>query len=305
LLGNEKTFNSEFRHPIEKMGDENRKALLSRRIRPFLLRRTKDRVASELPPKTEMIRHVALSGTQRDVYESIRLSMDKKIRSEISKKGIARSQIIILDALLKLRQVCCDPRLLRGGATRKATASAKLMALMDMLDELLLENRRILIFSQFATMLSLIETELKARKIAYAKLTGETVDRAGVIHAFQEGKVPLFLISLKAGGVGLNLTTADTVIHYDPWWNPAVENQATDRAWRIGQDKPVFVYKLIARGTLEEKIQMLQQKKADLVSTILSPGEAKGVEITLEDLQTIFEPLAGGSGDDEPEWEEK
>ena len=292
LLGNEKIFNSEFRHPIEKLADDNRKALLTRRIRPFLLRRTKDKVANELPPKTEMIRHVDLTSIQRDIYETVRLSMDKKIRDEIAKKGVAKSQIMILDALLKLRQVCCDPRLLRGGANRKAAASAKLAALMEMVDELMLEKRRILIFSQFTSMLALIETELKARSIPYTVLTGDTTDRAGAIRAFQEGKVPLFLISLKAGGVGLNLTAADTVIHYDPWWNPAVENQATDRAWRIGQDKPVFVYKLIARGTLEEKIQELQHKKADLADAILSTGEVQGVQITPEDLQAIFEPLA-------------
>lgn len=299
LLGNEKIFNSEFRHPIEKLADDNRKALLTRRIRPFLLRRTKDKVADELPPKTEMIRHVDLTLVQRDIYETVRLSMDKKIRDEIAKKGVAKSQIMILDALLKLRQVCCDPRLLRGGANRKAAASAKLAALMEMVDELMLEKRRILIFSQFTSMLALIETELKARNLPYTVLTGDTADRAGAIRAFQEGKVPLFLISLKAGGVGLNLTAADTVIHYDPWWNPAVENQATDRAWRIGQDKPVFVYKLIARGTLEEKIQELQHKKADLAGAILSTGEVQSVQITPEDLQAIFEPLAETEDDAE------
>ncbi|MDL2284194.1 DEAD/DEAH box helicase [Oxalobacter sp. OttesenSCG-928-P03] len=303
LLGNEKTFNSEFRHPIEKLADDNRRALLARRIRPFLLRRTKDKVADELPPKTEMVRNVELTSSQRDIYETVRLAMDKKIRDEIAKKGVARSQIVILDALLKLRQVCCDPRLLRGGANRKAAMSAKLAALMEMVEELLLENRRILVFSQFTSMLALIEAEFKARNFSYTVLTGDTVDRAGAIRTFQEGHVPLFLISLKAGGVGLNLTAADTVIHYDPWWNPAVENQATDRAWRIGQDKPVFVYKLIARGTLEEKIQELQQKKADLADAILSTGETQSVQITPEDLQAIFEPLES-IGDDELEFGE-
>jgi SNF2 family DNA or RNA helicase len=298
LLGNEKTFNSEFRHPIEKLADENRKALLAKRIRPFLLRRTKDKVADELPPKTEMVRNVELTSAQRDIYETVRLAMDKKIRDEIARKGVAKSQMVILEALLKLRQVCCDPRLLRGGANRKAVLSAKLSALMEMLEELLLENRRILVFSQFTSMLALIESELKLRQIAYTVLTGDTIDRAAAINAFQEGQAPIFLISLKAGGVGLNLTAADTVIHYDPWWNPAVENQATDRAWRIGQDKPVFVYRLIARGTLEEKIQDLQQRKADLADAILASGEAQGVQITPEDLQAIFEPLES-VGDEE------
>ena len=218
--------------------------------------------------------------------------MDKKVRDEIAKKGVARSQIVILEALLKLRQVCCDPRLVKSGLGKATEAtSSKLIELMEMLEELLSENRKILVFSQFTSMLSLIEAELKARKVKYALLTGDTVDRAGAVRSFQQGEVSLFLISLKAGGVGLNLTAADTVIHYDPWWNPATETQATDRAWRIGQDKPVFVYKLIANGTLEEKIQELQQKKADLAQAILATGEVQHVQITPEDLQSIFAPL--------------
>jgi SNF2 family DNA or RNA helicase len=162
-----------------------------------------------------------------------------------------------------------------------------------MLQSLLEDGRRILVFSQFTSMLALIEAELRTRKIAYALLTGDTEDRAGAVRAFQQGEVPLFLISLKAGGVGLNLTAADTVIHYDPWWNPAVENQATDRAWRIGQDKPVFVYKLIAKGTVEEKIQSLQQKKAELARAILDDGQAGNIKLTQDDLHAIFAPLEG------------
>jgi SNF2 family DNA or RNA helicase len=147
------------------------------------------------------------------------------------------------------------------------------------------------VFSQFTSMLALIADVLRARAVEFALLTGDTVDRAAPIAAFQEGSAAVFLISLKAGGVGLNLTAADTVIHYDPWWNPASENQATDRAWRIGQDKPVFVYKLIAKGTLEEKIQQLQQKKSELAQSILSEGESQKMALTQEDLQAIFAPL--------------
>ncbi len=292
LLGDEKTFNSQFRHPIERQDDPLRRALLNRRIKPFLLRRTKDNVAKELPPKTEMVRKVELAGAQRDLYETVRLAMDKKVRDEIDKKGVARSQIVILEALLKLRQVCCDPRLVKAlPPKKKDSGSAKLIDLMQMVDDLLEEGRKILVFSQFTSMLALIEEELTARKIAYALLTGDTKDRAAQVAAFQQGAVPIFLISLKAGGVGLNLTAADTVIHYDPWWNPAAENQATDRAWRIGQDKPVFVYKLIAKGTLEEKIQLLQQKKSDLAQSILADGESHKMSLTQEDLQAIFAPL--------------
>ena len=293
LLGDEKTFNSQFRHPIERQDDPVRRSLLNRRIKPFLLRRTKDNVAKELPQKTEMIRRIEISGPQRDLYETVRLAMDKKVREEIDRKGVARSQIVILEALLKLRQVCCDPRLVKAMPGKKNTAavSAKLTDLMQMVDDLLGEGRKILVFSQFTSMLGLIEEELDARKIPYAILTGETRDRSAQVAAFQQGAVPIFLISLKAGGVGLNLTAADTVIHYDPWWNPAAENQATDRAWRIGQDKPVFVYKLIAKGTLEEKIQLLQQKKSELAQSILAEGESQKMALTQEDLQAIFAPL--------------
>ena len=292
LLNDEKTFNSQFRYPIERQDDALRRALLNRRIKPFLLRRTKDNVAKELPPKTEMVRRIELSGAQRDLYETVRLAMDKKVRDEIDKKGVARSQIVILEALLKLRQVCCDPRLVKALPLKKqGSGSAKLIDLMQMVDDLLDEGRKILVFSQFTSMLALIEQELDTRRIPYALLTGDTRDRAAQVAAFQQGAVPIFLISLKAGGVGLNLTAADTVIHYDPWWNPQAENQATDRAWRIGQDKPVFVYKLIAKGTLEEKIQLLQQKKADLAQSILADGEAHKMVLTQDDLQAIFAPL--------------
>ncbi|CUI07159.1 COG0553: Superfamily II DNA/RNA helicases, SNF2 family [Janthinobacterium sp. CG23_2] len=293
LLGDEKQFNSDFRKPVERDGDAGRNAFLTRRIKPFLLRRTKDHVAKELPAKTEMLREVTLAGAQRDLYETVRLAMDKKVRAAIASKGVARSQIVILEALLKLRQVCCDPRLVSLAGGRKSGAqSAKLAELTVMLDELLDEGRKILVFSQFTSMLALIEDELRARKIGYALLTGDTKDRSAQVAAFQSGAVPVFLISLKAGGVGLNLTAADTVIHYDPWWNPAVENQATDRAWRIGQDKPVFVYKLIAKATLEEKIQEMQQRKAALASAVLSGGDTEGLQITQDDLQAIFAPLS-------------
>ncbi|NHZ33930.1 DEAD/DEAH box helicase [Massilia rubra] len=292
LLGDEKQFNSDFRKPVERDGDAGRNAFLTRRIKPFLLRRTKDHVAKELPAKTDMLREVTLAGAQRDLYETVRLAMDKKVRAAIASKGVARSQIVILEALLKLRQVCCDPRLVAmSGARKSAAPSAKLAELTGMLDELLDEGRKILVFSQFTSMLALIEEELRARNIPYALLTGDTKDRRAQVAAFQGGKVPVFLISLKAGGVGLNLTAADTVIHYDPWWNPAVENQATDRAWRIGQDKPVFVYKLIAKDTLEEKIQEMQHRKAALAGAVLSGGDTQGLQITQEDLQGIFAPL--------------
>jgi superfamily II DNA or RNA helicase len=291
LLGSQKQFQSLFRLPIEKQGNARRQQDLARRIRPFLLRRTKQQVAAELPEKTEIIEHIELDSAQRDLYESIRLAMDAKVRAEIKTKGLARSHIIILEALLKLRQVCCDPRLLKLAAANPVRQSAKLERLMEMLPELIADGRRILLFSQFTTMLGLIETELARIKMPYAKLTGQTRDRAGPIETFQTGTVPVFLISLKAGGTGLNLTAADTVIHYDPWWNPAVERQATDRAHRIGQDKAVFVYKLVTAGTVETAILDLQARKQALADGLYDPETNQGVKLTEDDLAALFAPL--------------
>ncbi len=291
FLGTSKQFTRHWRTPIEKQGDLRRRSLLARRIRPFILRRKKEDVARELPPKTIIVRSVELEGSQRDLYETVRAAMDAKVRDEIASRGFARSQIVILDALLKLRQVCCDPRLVKATTARKVTERAKLDLLMAMLPELVDEGRRVLVFSQFTSMLALIEYELDKAGIAYVTLTGDTVDRELPIRRFQDGEVPIFLISLKAGGVGLNLTTADTVIHYDPWWNPAVENQATDRAHRLGQDKPVFVYKLIVSGSIEEKILALQERKAELAAGILSEDRQVDVKFGSDDLAALFEPL--------------
>nr|WP_275973214.1 DEAD/DEAH box helicase [Pseudomonas marianensis] len=292
-LGDAKRFNRDYRNPIEKNGDSDRLQHLTSRIRPFLLRRRKEQVAHELPAKTEITHWVELSPAQRDLYETVRLAMDSKVRQEIDSKGLARSQIVILDALLKLRQVCCDLRLVKGEtvSSSRASTSGKLDSLMDLLTEQLDEGRRILLFSQFTSMLALIEQELRARAIDYVQITGDTQDRRTPVRRFQAGEVPLFLISLKAGGTGLNLTAADTVIHYDPWWNPAAENQATDRAHRIGQDKPVFVYKLIARDTVEEKIQQLQARKAELAAGVLDAGSAAGWQLNPEDIEALFAPL--------------
>lgn len=291
FLGGLTRFNALFRNPIEKQGDLVRQEQLRQRIKPFLLRRSKQDVASELPAKTEIIRTVSLQGKQRDLYESIRIAMDTKVRAEISSKGLSRSHIMILDALLKLRQVCCDPRTLSLSQATQVKESAKLDLLMDMVPEMVEEGRRILIFSQFTRMLSLIEDELKAADIDYCLLTGKTQKRDVQVDRFQTGEVPVFLISLKAGGVGLNLTAADTVIHYDPWWNPAAENQATDRAHRIGQDKPVFVYKLIAEDTIEDRILALQKNKQALADSIYHEAGKQDNKLTAADLSELFKPI--------------
>lgn len=291
FLGSEKEFTQRWRTPIEKEGDRVRSELLARRIRPFMLRRRKNDVAKELPDKTMIIRSVELEGAQRDLYETVRSAMQEKVRLAIAEQGMARSHIVVLDALLKLRQVCCDPGLVKLDAAGKVKNSAKLEMLLEMVRELIDEGRRILLFSQFTGMLTIIAESLKKAGIPYVTLTGSTTDRNTPVSQFQKGEVAVFLISLKAGGVGLNLTAADTVIHYDPWWNPAAENQATDRAHRLGQDKVVFVYKLIVAGSIEEKIVALQDKKAELVGSILSEDSGETVKFSSEDLTALFEAL--------------
>ncbi len=292
-LGDARSFTRTYRTPIEKQGNLQRLAHLSARVRPFLLRRSKEQVARELPAKTEIVQRIELTEVQRDRYETLRLAMDRKVRAEIQRLGLGRSQLVILEALLRLRQACCDLRLLgEEDAGHASDASGKLTALLEMLAELTSEGRRVLLFSQFARMLELIGAELTARGIEHVSLTGATRDRRAPVEAFQSGQVPVFLISLKAGGAGLNLTAADTVIHFDPWWNPAAEAQASDRAYRIGQDKPVFVYKLIARGSVEEKIQQLQQSKAGLARGLLE-GDGGGWSFDEQDLDALLAPLPG------------
>jgi superfamily II DNA or RNA helicase len=291
FLGTQKDFTQRWRTPIEKRGDTVRRDLLARRLRPFLLRRRKDEVAKELPAKTTIVRTVELVGGQRDLYETVRSAMQERVRSAIGEQGFARSHIIMLDALLKLRQVCCDPRLLKLAKASRVRESSKLDLLMEMVPTLLEEGRRILVFSQFTSMLALIGAALRDKNIGYLTLTGDTTDRATPLGAFANGEAHVFLISLKAGGVGLNLTSADTVIHYDPWWNPATETQATDRAHRIGQTKPVFVYKLVASGSIEEKILALQAKKAALADLILSDDAGTGAKFSPQDLEALFAPL--------------
>ncbi len=289
FLGNRQQFGRRYRGPIEKAGDAERQALLARRVAPFLLRRTKAEVAADLPARTTITETIEMEAPQRAIYEGIRLAMHKRVRDAIAEHGLARSGIVILDALLKLRQACCDPRLLKLTTAKAAKAgSAKLERLFEMLPQMLEEGRRILLFSQFTSMLALIEAELDARKIPYALLTGDTRDREAVVARFQNREVPLFLISLKAGGVGLTLTAADTVIHYDPWWNPAVEDQATDRAHRIGQDKAVFVHRLVTEGTIEEKMEILKAKKRALVAGILGAEGGDTLKMTEADVEALF-----------------
>jgi superfamily II DNA or RNA helicase len=293
FLGDARSFTRLWRRPIEVNGETLRAQLLAQRVRPFILRRRKDEVADELPPRTEVIKRVQLQGRQRDLYESVRVAADEQVRRILQRKGFAGAQITILDALLKLRQVCCDPYLLKGATLSDNMERAKLDMLCDMLPALVAEGRRVLVFSQFTEMLSLIEIELDAMRLPWLALTGKTppAARGTVVAQFQARSVPVLLISLKAGGVGLNLTAADTVIHMDPWWNPAVEEQATARAHRIGQTQNVFVYKLVVEGSIEERILELQARKAALADGVLGSDGGLAQKFSADDLQLLLAPL--------------
>ncbi|MCU6434071.1 DEAD/DEAH box helicase [Undibacterium sp. Jales W-56] len=295
FLGDMRNFTRLWRKPIEVNGETLRAQLLAQRVRPFILRRRKQDVASELPPKTEVIKRLKLTGQQRDLYESVRVAADEQVRRILQRKGFAGAQISILDALLKLRQVCCDPYLLKGTKTPDSMERAKLGMLSDMLPNLVAEGRRVLVFSQFTEMLDLIAVQLTILELPYLALTGKTppAQRGTVVAQFQSKTVPVMLISLKAGGVGLNLTAADTVIHMDPWWNPAVEEQATARAHRIGQQQAVFVYKLVVEGSIEERILDLQARKAALAEGVLGSDAALAPKFNAADLQALLAPLSG------------
>jgi superfamily II DNA or RNA helicase len=290
LLGDELRFRRWFRQPIEQRRDEERLAALRAQVAPHLLRRVKRDVAKELPAKTELLHPVELRGDQRELYESIRVAAHADVRKVIRTRGLAASTLPILDALMKLRQVCCDPRLVSLDAARGVRASAKYEALFGLLDRQLAEGHRVLVFSQFTSMLALIAAGLRERGAPHLALTGATRDRQRVVDGFEAGEADVFLISLKAGGTGLNLTSADTVIHYDPWWNPAAQSQATDRAYRIGQLRPVFVYNLFVAGSVEERVIRLQQRKRWLSTGVLG-DEASGGGLGERDVEALFAPL--------------
>lgn len=290
FLGTEESFNRCFRTPIEKHRDEGLRKRLAERVAPLMLRRTKTLVAHDLPPKTEIVRTVELHPKQVELYEAVRAAVSREVHEEIARFGLEKSKLLVLDALLKLRQVCNHPQLLKLPSAQKVKSSAKMDLFMEWIPSMAKEGRRILVFSQFTGMLSLLEQALDKAGVRYLTLTGQSKDRGQLCDDFQAGKAPVFLISLRAGGTGLNLTLADTVIHFDPWWNPALESQATDRAYRIGQKNPVFVYKLITEGTIEEKILMLQQKKRALFEGILE-GAPQKLSFSEEELNDLLAPM--------------
>lgn len=292
VLGGQKQFQSYYQKPIEIDANERRFSQLLSRIDPFILRRTKTQVAKDLPPKTLVTKMVTLGDEQMSFYDKLKeVSWESLSEQMGDTENKGQKQILLLTALMKLRQACCDPLLLGDGVDAEGVGSAKTDFCLQMLEELVAEGRAVLVFSQFTSMLNILADRLSGINIDYLMLTGKTKNRGDLVDQFQQGKAPIFLISLKAGGVGLNLTRADTVIHFDPWWNSAAEEQASDRAHRIGQENPVFVYKLIAEGTVEEKISLMQERKSLLSQQVNKQAQLSGESfaLKLEDLLTLFE----------------
>ena len=281
-----------FQKHFDRRKDQQAASRLSARLRPFLIRRTKGQVAKELPPRTEEAISCEMSGLQERLYKEQLAKAQHMVLSTAGFDAVKKQRFAILQALTRLRQICCHPALVQHDAINEE--SAKLNTLLELLDQLHEEGHKVLVFSQFVTMLNIIRDKLTALDRPWHFLSGATQNRADVVSGFQNTKDPsVFLLSLKAGGSGLNLTSASYVILYDPWWNPAVENQAIDRAHRIGQTQPVMAYRLLARNTIEEKIQRLQHQKSVMSNDIL--GE-EGFTRTLgqEDLEFLFdlnEPL--------------
>ncbi len=288
LLGTLAKFEERYARPIEQ-GQSDKAARLRAVIHPFILRRTKIEVAKDLPPKLEVDKLIDMVPDQRAIYLQVLREVRAQVMGEVEKQGMAKAQLHILAGLTKLRQAACDPRLLGLPRAFSHDDSGKLAALRELVDEVESGGHKVLIFSQFVSMLKLIAQALDEDKIRYEYLDGSTMDRPERIDRFQaDPTIPVFLISLKAGGSGLNLTAADTVIHFDPWWNPAVEDQASDRAHRIGQKKVVTVYRLVAAGTIEEKILQLKQRKKDLVNSVLSEDQKGEKLLTRDDLDDLF-----------------
>jgi superfamily II DNA or RNA helicase len=300
FLGDSRNFARHWRKPIEVNRDGPRARLLAARVRPFILRRMKTEVATELPPLTELVRRVTLVGQQKQLYESVRVAADHMVRRILARDGFTPTSLIsVLDAMLKLRQVCCDPLLLKGVQVTPGVERAKLEWLREHLPDFVAQGRRLLVFSQFTEMLDLIAAELDRLDLPHLRLSGQTpaAQRGEVVRRFQAREEPILLASLKAGGVGLNLTAADTVIHVDPWWNPAVQAQASARAHRIGQDQPVFVYQLVAQGSIEERMLELQERKRALADGLLGRDDGAALsKFSAPELHLLLAPLAEEGG---------
>ena len=287
-LGKRDDFKERYQREIESEPGGPTHRRLIKRLRPFILRRTKREVLTELPDKIEQVAYCELSAGQRELYSQLSSSTRRQLSELAGSKDQNKARMTMLTALLRLRQACCDERLLRPDAEPEER-SGKVEMLLELIEEALDGGHRVLVFSQFATMLRLLRDALNAAEIASCHLDGQTKNRAQEVDRFQAGEAQVFLISLKAGGTGLNLTAADTVIHFDPWWNPAVEAQATDRAHRIGQKQVVTSYKLIARETVEEKILALQQRKKAIIAASLDSEEPLMEALSFEEIRELLE----------------
>jgi superfamily II DNA or RNA helicase len=290
-LGTAADFRERYETPLTKSPDVRVMQRLRQRVKPFFLRRTKAEVLTELPPKLDFPTLCELTDEQREVYRAVLEQGRRDVFEHSGKAGQGCDRLAVLTTLLRLRQVCCHLDLLPSGETKRAwkEPSAKLERTFELIDEAIDGGHRVLLFSQFVRVLHLLRDEAKRREIAFCYLDGQTVERQAEIDRFQsDATIPLFFISLKAGGTGLNLTGADTVIHFDPWWNPAVEEQATARAHRLGQARSVSAYKLIAAGTVEEKIQALQARKRELFEASLGGDEAFVGKMTDEDVEELL-----------------
>ncbi|MBX3214748.1 MAG: SNF2 helicase associated domain-containing protein [Labilithrix sp.] len=298
MLGTAAEFDARYERPIGTRPDGAVAAELRATVRPFILRRTKSEVLVDLPPKTEIDRECVFGRRQKRAYDALALAVREAIRRDPKRRDRARTQLAVLTAILRLRQMACDPRLVDPSA--RPEDSAKRESFLDLVRELVSEDRRALVFSQFVELLTLWREDLDRAKVAYEYLDGSTTDRDAVVTRFQSGSAPLFLISLKAGGAGLNLTAADTVIHCDPWWNPAAEDQATDRAHRIGQRRAVTVVRLVARGTIEDKIALLKRQKHELAAAIVG-ADASALSGTLadDDIALLLGDVDGEIADDD------
>ncbi|CAN5842855.1 hypothetical protein BH11MYX4_BH11MYX4_61980 [soil metagenome] len=299
MLGERRTFEDRYERPITNHPDGAVAGELRALVRPFVLRRTKAEVLSDLPPKTEVDLACVFGLRQKRLYDALALTLREAVKKKIETRGLARSRLSVLTAILRLRQMACDPRLVDPSVP--AAESAKRAAFLELVRELVAEGRRALVFSQFVELFTLWRADLEREKIAYEYLDGSSTDREAIVDRFQNGAAPLFLVSLKAGGAGLNLTAADTVIHCDPWWNPAVEDQATDRAHRMGQARAVTVVRLVAQGTIEDKIAALKEKKRGLALAVIGdePGEGEAAlhGLTDEDVRLLLDGLGVDAGE--------
>ncbi len=266
--------------------DPESREWLRRALRPLILRRTKEQVANDLPARSDQVLYCEMEPEQRKLYGALLLKVRKDLKQKIAESGLAKSKMHVLEALLRLRQLACHPKLVQPNTI---AASCKFEMLLDQLREIVAEGHKALVFSQFTSLLALLKPELDAMQLSYEYLDGSTTDRQQRVEHFQsDASCSLFLLSLKAGGTGLNLTAADYVFLLDPWWNPAVEAQAIDRTHRIGQVRPVFAYRLVARDTIEDRILELQQSKRDLAEAILSEDNSLLSQLRKEDLDYLL-----------------